>query len=249
MTEEDIKKLVYEKTIQQIQNAESINDKEGYALFTAECEITFRGLQRCKHHKKQFMGLDISSFLNLISKQEIEHVVILAILNKEIKDSIVFSGEESSVPADRYFFKEDFHKESAVDFITRWYEKGARICNYHNHPDSIAAIPSINDIDSLSSSYPISQTDWQESVEKFNKDLPNGFKYDDWGIVTPFDFFSFQQEKQNGHSTEYLYKQCYLDAIKLNEGRLKYYDECSLDYVNAKEYVTDLNRMVSKIPN
>lgn len=239
MLEKDLRDFAYEKALKKAKENDDVLDKEGYAKFVVECESNFRGMAKRKLYKQQYGNTNISAYLDLIRQKKNEYAMILSFKDGLIQEKFIICGNESSISAERYFVKNDFG-ESAIDFMLRWIEAGAQICNYHNHPMTIAAIPSDNDIISLSNPFPSSVDEWTIAVEKYKKDLPNGFKYDDWGIVTPFDFFSYSQALENGTTIDSLLEQNKKDKKSNLEGILKFIKKDSLSYLKVELELCDL---------
>ena len=102
----------------------------------------------------------------------------------------------------RYFEQKDNQGRTAINFVKIWHSKGAQICNYHNHPLRFAAIPSDDDIKNINDRNIIA---WRECIEIYGKDYPQGFTFDDWGVVTSFDFFSYRKFTDDGKNQEELF--------------------------------------------
>lgn len=189
---------------QKANNKTIVLNPEGFAKEITEIIMEFEGPQKCQCCSEIFDKKDISGYLEKIKNKEKENVVLLAFTENET-DYLLFEGEEDKNKAESYFIRFGSNKMSAVEFINYWSKKGARICNYHNHPARIAAMPSKNDIDSLSQHrymQPNENNDWNKQVKICRIDIPPSFCYDDWGVVTPFDFFSYQQTMDKSGSLQ-----------------------------------------------
>ena len=161
---------------------EKIDDEVRTLLF-------YEGYDRCYNCKAEYNGLDISFYLDLIRSKDVENVLLLKIRNGEIGDYFIFEGKENHITAESYF------ENNAVDKIISWHNEGAEILNYHNHPNRIAARPSLADIHSMNQNYSNweNRLNWISAEEEYNKKLPDNFQYADWGVITEIDFFSANQ--------------------------------------------------------
>ena len=188
-------KRIYNKEYEKIQlDVFGITDQKKYAICQTKLLLRFEGMRHRHKNKKSFNNIDLSKYLDEIKDAENENALIIA-----IKDSVVetlrLSGDENSISVESYFTKRP-NMVSAVEFIAKWSKYGAQICNYHNHPLCIAAIPSNQDIESMEC--PQSHGNWDEYVKKYSVDIPHDFHFADWGVITSYDFFSKKQYEENG---------------------------------------------------
>ncbi len=90
--------------------------------------LRFEGMRHRHKNKKSFNNIDLSKYLDEIKDAENENALIIA-----IKDSVIetlrLSGDENSISVESYFTKRP-NMVSAVEFISKWSEYGAQICNY-----------------------------------------------------------------------------------------------------------------------
>lgn len=229
MTEEDVIQYAYKKGLEEAQKNDAI-DKEKYAEFYVRCLEEAEGSQKCFHHEMKHHGVDLSSLLNKIREKDVEHVLLIALKNGQIESHFLFQGSENTISAESYFIKNK-NGESAVDFINKWEKNGAEICNYHNHPMSIAAVPSNYDLNISKPHQRDDSPSWAEAAQKYHDDIPIGFTYSDWGIVTAFDFFSYQQSIKSGVTQKELSDTNNINEIKRLEGFKQLVVKDSLAYV------------------
>lgn len=203
MNIEIFKSKIFENEFKKAKETCFILYPQDYATDVTNLIIECEGINNCYNHAKSFQNVDISKYLDIIKGAEEECVLILAISNK-IEDIFIIHGENDRIYASSYFEKND-NSLSAIEFVSSWYHRGAKLCNYHNHPLRIAAIPSDSDINSFCFTDKIKKqedNEWCMLVEKYKIDYPIGFKYSDWGIVTSFDFFSYSQYINQGSDIE-----------------------------------------------
>lgn len=144
---------------------------------------------------EEYNGINISSKLDLIRKDNNEHTILLAIKDSKIVDYRILNGNEDMVPETELY-------EEGFPFMKHWYDQGATILNYHNHPARFAARPSQIDVLSLTINDTLDTNISNEKQKKFNKfksiehddNICLGFCYGDWGVVTEIDFFSKTQK-------------------------------------------------------
>ena len=203
---DELNRIIYEKEFKKAtDNCFILNPRE-YATDVTNLILECEGRNNCHNHNESFQGVDISKYLLSIKNSEIEYALILAISN-EVKDTFLICGEKDRIHAVSYFEKKA-NSISAIEFISKWYTKGVKICNYHNHPLRIAAIPSDSDILSFcetSKTEYQKASEWDECVKKYKIDYPAGFCYGDWGVVTSYDFFSYSQHIEEGCDIQDLY--------------------------------------------
>lgn len=199
MNIDTIETKIYNYELIRAKDNNFVLNPEAYAKEKTKLLLKFEGVDSLQRHVECFQSIIISSYLSMIKQKSIESVLILAI-KEDVLDYYCFSSDESSISAESYFLK-NADNVSAIDFINKWHNEGAHICNYHNHPLRIAAIPSNEDIKSLCRNQDNSHkiTGWDSCVEKYGINVPKGFRYDDWGVVTEFDFFSYKQFIENGN--------------------------------------------------
>ena len=167
--------------------------------------LTLEGPGRLFNCSESYNAIPLESELEEIRYSDKVKVLLLAVIGKKIVDKLIFEGKDVHVDL------LDYSNNGAFDFIRKWKELGALILNYHNHPISVAARPSNLDIINLS----VNNTDLDKYFIFANSSISNdriniirskildelksksselsSFCFDDWGIVTEFDFFSSSQ--------------------------------------------------------
>ena len=208
MTIDQLKKEVLEEELEKAKQDLFIFDPVSYAKVKTELIINFEGTKNMHKHIETVYENDISQLLQKIKYEKNEYSLILAIAD-EIKDYIIVKGEKSCIHAKSYFLKRK-NSLCAVEFISKWVGRKAKICIYHNHPLRIAAIPSNNDIISFCQDYRtkgFDNSEWDNCVKEYGIDMPKDFFYDDWGVITAFDFFSYKQFIESGHNISEIYQQ------------------------------------------
>ncbi len=210
----------YEKTESMSVLFESENKRKKFVRDITKLFMQREGPERSYQHEKSYNGVDISEYLGKIKYAEKECILILAISNNEVVDYILVCGQkDSSILASYYFEQKDNQGRTAIDFVANWYNKGAQICNYHNHPLRFAAIPSDDDIKNINDRNSIA---WRECIEIYGKDYPQGFTFDDWGVVTSFDFFSYSKFIKEGQNQEELLRYSKETSDLINKLSKKY---------------------------
>ena len=140
-------------------------------------------------------AIDLKEYFNMIRNSDIEKAILIGVLPDKIEYKII-EGTCDMISIEAYYNIE------VVKTIKEWISKGAKILNYHNHPYRIAARPSNTDIVNLSVNCGLG-IDYDErdglnevnTIEFYDENGFGSFKYDDWGVLTKFDFFSFSQGK------------------------------------------------------
>ena len=153
--------------------------------------LDLEGPNRLFKCKEKFLNINLKKVLKTIRFQDEENVLLLAVVKNRIVDKISFNGQETHLDFS------DYYKNEAFSFMKKWKEKGALILNYHNHPNSIAARPSSDDIKNLSMNSDLDDYFGNKRDSVLNVFAQNGldnFAFDDWGVVTKFDFFSMTQK-------------------------------------------------------
>ena len=191
---QDSRREIYEYELEKARNNWKILTSEEYANDKTDLLLEFEGVEAMNGCSENFNGIDLSTYLAEIRNQSVEYAIVLAIKEQVIQDSILVRGESGCIYAESYFVKNE-NGTSAIEFINKWKSQGASICNYHNHPKRIAAIPSNEDIDSFISNFHHNNEDneWNDCVNKYGINVSKDFSYDDWGVVTKDDFFSYKQ--------------------------------------------------------
>ena len=175
----DVKKLTSEQFEKIVDNAYSETLKAEW------------NSDNCCNCEEKIGKIDISEILDRLANFECEGVALLQIKDGELENTYIF---KSSCPYELH--ASDYMKEGAVSFIKDHY-KDSKIYHYHNHPFVYAAIPSKEDIVLPNykgkidySDKPIDKPEPNELLETY---LPDGFMFEDMGVVTKGDFVSFQQ--------------------------------------------------------
>jgi len=106
-----------------------------------------------------------------------------------IADYFLFKGKSSSISCDDYFVS------GAIGKIIDWYIKGYKVISIHNHPFSIAALTSHQDIAVFEDFS--NKSKWIKYEQKYGIILPNDFCFFDFGIVTKHDYFSYNKNVNN----------------------------------------------------
>lgn len=172
---------------------------------------------------KEYAGsLDIKQYLDLIRNEENESVLLIAVKNDNVQD--VFQKSTDSKDEISIQFLE---QSGAFCFMKKWNDKGAKIYNYHNHPDTEVARPSISDIINPPSRIVIPNDveipTWKETKmisvrEDFQRFVSEEFEFEDLGVVAQDSFFSMQQ---NTEKTIQILKEN-IDLYKKNNTDLRY---------------------------
>ena len=206
MNIEILKNKIFENEFKKAKETCFILYPQDYATDVTNLIIECEGINNCYNHAKSFQSVDISKYLDIIKGAEEECALILAISDK-IEDVFIIRGENDRIYTSSYFERND-NSLSAIEFISSWYHRGAKLCNYHNHPLRIAAIPSDSDISSFCFADKMKKqedNEWCKCVEKYKIDCPLDFNYSDWGVVTSFDFFSCSQYINQGFDIQELF--------------------------------------------
>lgn len=161
------------------------------------CEVVRRYFSKMKYegpyclfsNNSEYFDFDINSlreFRNLKNKKS-EFVLLLAFDENKygIVDYFLFKGKNSLITCDDYF------ASKAINKIIEWHKKAYKIINIHNHPLSIAALPSYEDIAAFKDFN--NNSKWIECEQKYEIKLPKDFCFFDFGIVTKHDYFSYKQ--------------------------------------------------------
>ena len=166
--------------------------------------LALEGPQRLFNCSESYNAIPLKSELEEIRYSDKEKVLLLAVIGKKIVDKLIFEGKDGHIDL------LDYSNNGAFDFIRKWKELGASILNYHNHPISVAARPSNLDIINLSvntdldkyfifancsisnATINIIRSKILDELKSKSSEL-SSFCFDDWGIVTEFDFFSSSQ--------------------------------------------------------
>ena len=194
----------YEKTESISVLFESENKRKEFVNDVTKLIMEREGLEKCYQHKESFNDVDISEYLEKIKCEEKECILLLAIFNNKVEDYfLIHSQEKNCINVNYYFEQKDNQGRTAIDFVANWYCKGAQICNYHNHPLRFAAIPSDYDIKNINDRKNFL---WCECVGRYGKNYPQGFTFDDWGVVTSFDFFSYKKFIEKWRSQDKLFE-------------------------------------------
>lgn len=188
---DDIKSRIYNDELVKARKNSLVIEKEKYAEIKVSLIMKFEGPKKKFNCNQIVDNIDISTYLDQIKCKDKEHVLLLAIKDNVVQDHLIFQGDESCISAKAYFESNNKGK-NAIEFVNEWNGKGAKICNYHNHPLRIAAMPSTNDIDAMTIDFKTKE-EWNICANKYHVNFPTGFHYGDWGVVTEFDFFSYQQ--------------------------------------------------------
>ena len=121
--------------------------------------------------KEEIKGISLSNYLQEIRNNDYESLYVLVIENDSIIDSLLIKGQIAG----------------SVKIICPEYEKlfkkytNANFYEVHNHPRTIPAIPSEQDICAYS--------DKVRNLIEYPRPI-------DWGVVTPFDYYSHAQSNQ-----------------------------------------------------
>lgn len=155
--------------------------------------------EKFENRKASVMPLsEMEEKLEKISHANTENILLVAVKDDAIcADYIKGSGSKGKIDLSLY----DEPNEAgitAIDFMKKWNCKGAKIYNFHNHPNRIVAFPSIADLLIFVPKFSENDEDrfiplgmerfsveGKELLEKVNSD----FKFADWGIVTEYDSF------------------------------------------------------------
>lgn len=137
--------------------------------------------------KEEIDGVDLKPYLELIRKQPVEHRMFLSIKDHKVIEQKIFKGTQASVNSD---------PKEMEDFLKRVKQNGAGFYEVHNHPFTIAAIPSSYKIGEDLEGNTIIGGDMKTTQNMIGYCNQEGINFLDDGVVTEFDYYSYKQKEK-----------------------------------------------------